>query len=287
MDKAKDEVWDIELTPQNNILNLKLKEVWHYRDLLWLLVRRDFVSFYKQTILGPLWFFIQPLFTTIIYTFVFGNLANISADDLPKPLFYLAGITAWNYFADCLNKTSTVFTANAGLFGKVYFPRLIVPLSIVVSNLIRFGVQMVLFIVMMVVYWVIGASFHPNVYLLLLPLLLLLMAMLGLGLGMIISAMTTKYRDLSFLITFGIQLMMYLTTVIYPLSTVKAKYPKYQWMIEYNPMTSIIEAFRYGFLGKGTFTMLSLGITTVITIIILLIGIIIFNRVERNFIDTV
>jgi lipopolysaccharide transport system permease protein len=287
MNEIEDEVWDIELTPQNNILDLKIKEVWHYRDLLWLLVRRDFVSFYKQTILGPLWFFIQPLFTTIIYTFVFGNLAAIPTDGLPQPLFYLAGITAWNYFADCFNKTSTVFTANAGLFGKVYFPRLIVPLSIVASNLIRFGVQMILFVVMMIIYWSKGAAFHPNSYLLLFPVLLLLMAMLGLGLGMMISAMTTKYRDLSFLVTFGIQLMMYLTTVIYPLSVVETKYPKYKWLVEYNPMTSIIEAFRYGFLGQGTFTMLSLGITTVITILILLIGIVIFNRVEKNFIDTV
>jgi lipopolysaccharide transport system permease protein len=287
MSELNQETWDIELTPENKILDLKLKDIWHYRDLLFLLVRRDFVSFYKQTILGPLWFFIQPLFTTIIYTFVFGNLANISTDELPQPLFYLAGITAWNYFADCLTKTSTVFTTNAGLFGKVYFPRLIVPLSIVVSNLIRFGVQMLLFVIMMVYYGVKGAPFHPNAYLLLFPVLLLLMAMLGLGLGMIISAMTTKYRDLSFLITFGIQLMMYLTTVIYPLSTVKAKYPKYEWLVEYNPMTSIIEAFRYGFLGKGTFTMLSLGITTVITILIMFTGIIVFNRVERNFIDTV
>jgi lipopolysaccharide transport system permease protein len=282
-----EEKWDIELTPHSSLFDLKLDDIWHYRDLLMLLVRRDFVSFYKQTILGPLWFFIQPLFTTIIYTFVFGNLADISADHLPKPLFYLAGITAWNYFADCLTKTSTVFTANAGLFGKVYFPRLIVPLSIVVSNLIRFGVQMVLFFLMMGFYVFKGANVHPNAYLLLFPFLLILMAMLGLGLGMIISAMTTKYRDLSFLITFGIQLMMYLTTVIYPLSTVKEKYPKYQWMVEYNPMTSIIESFRYGFLGQGTFTMLSLGITTVITILILLIGIVIFNRVERTFIDTV
>ncbi|MDP9077344.1 MAG: ABC transporter permease [Bacteroidota bacterium] len=287
MTEPNQETWDIELTPENNVLDLKLKDVWHYRDLLFLLVRRDFVSFYKQTILGPLWFFIQPLFTTIIYTFVFGNLANISTDELPQPLFYLAGITAWNYFADCLTKTSTVFTVNAGVFGKVYFPRLIVPLSIVVSNLIRFGVQMLLFIVMMVYYGVKGAPFHPNAYLLLFPVLLLLMAMLGLGLGMIISAMTTKYRDLTFLITFGIQLMMYLTTVIYPLSTVEQKYPKYKWMVEYNPMTSIIEAFRYGFLGKGTFTMVSLGVTTLITVIILLLGIVTFNRVERNFIDTV
>ena len=287
MSEINQETWDIELTPENDVFDLKIKDVWQYRDLLFLLVRRDFVSFYKQTLLGPLWFFIQPLFTTIIYTFVFGNLAAIPTDGLPQPLFYLAGITAWNYFADCLTKTSTVFTTNAALFGKVYFPRLIVPLSIVVSNLIRFGVQMLLFVVIMIVYWVKGASFHPNAYILLFPVLLLLMAMLGLGLGMIISAMTTKYRDLSFLITFGIQLMMYLTTVIYPLSVVKIKYPKYEWLVEYNPLTSIIEAFRYGFLGQGTFTMLSLGITTVITTIILLIGIVIFNNVERNFIDTV
>lgn len=281
------EEWDIEISPRNKLFDLKLKDVWHYRDLLVLLVRRDFVAFYKQTILGPLWFFIQPLFTTIIYTFVFGNLANISADGLPKPLFYLAGITAWNYFSDCLTKTSTVFTANSGLFEKVYFPRLIVPLSVVVSNLIRFAVQMLLFVLMMGIYWGKGAAFHPTIYILLFPVLLLLMAMLGLGLGMIISAMTTKYRDLSFLITFGVQLMMYLTTVIYPLSTVKQKYPTYQWLVEYNPMTSIIECFRYGFLGQGTFTMLSLAITAGITIIILLLGIIVFNRVEKNFVDTV
>ncbi len=285
--EPENQKWDLEITPSNNILDLKLKDVWRYRDLLMLLVRRDFVSFYKQTILGPLWFFIQPLFTTIIYTFVFGNLAAIPTDGLPQPLFYLAGITAWNYFADCLTKTSSVFTTNAGLFGKVYFPRLIVPLSIVVSNLIRFAVQMALFLIIMAVYWLKGASLHPNTYLLLFPLLLLLMAMLGLGLGMIISAMTTKYRDLSFLITFGIQLMMYMTTVIYSLAYVKLKFPHYQWVIEYNPMTSIIEAFRYAFLGEGTFTMLSLGITTAVTTVILLIGIVIFNRVERTFIDTV
>lgn len=281
------EKWDMELTPHGSLLDLKLKDVWHYRDLLILLVRRDFVSFYKQTILGPLWFFIQPLFTTIIYTFIFGNLASIPTDGLPQPLFYLAGITAWNYFADCFNKTSTVFTTNASLFGKVYFPRLIIPLSIVVSNLVRFAIQMLLFILMAVIYAVKGANIHPNVYLLLFPLLLTLMAMLGLGAGMIISAMTTKYRDLTFLVSFGIQLMMYLTTVIYPLSVVKAKYPHYQWLVEYNPMTPIIEAFRYGFLGQGTFTFFSLGITTAITLLILLLGVVVFNRVERTFIDTV
>lgn len=284
---SADEDWDIEISAKNNLLGLKLKDVWHYRDLLLLLVRRDFVSFYKQTILGPIWFFVQPLFTTIIYTFIFGNLAAIPTDGLPQPLFYLAGITAWNYFADCLTKTSTIFTMNAGLFGKVYFPRLIVPLSVIVSNLIRFAVQMILFFMMMGFYAARGANVHPNIYLLLFPLLILLMAMLGLGLGMIISAMTTKYRDLSFLVTFGVQLMMYLTTVVYPLSVVQSKYQHYRWLVEYNPMTPIIEAFRYGFLGQGTFTMLSLGITTIITIIVLFVGILIFNRVERTFIDTV
>jgi len=282
-----EEYWDIEITAKNNPFDLKLRDVWSYRDLLVLLVRRDFVSFYKQTILGPLWFFIQPLFTTIIYTFIFGNLAAIPVDGLPQPLFYLAGITAWNYFSDCLTKTSTVFSANAGLFGKVYFPRLIVPLSIVVSNLIRFGVQMALFFIMMAVYAFKGANVHPNVYILLFPALILVMAMLGLGLGMIISAMTTKYRDLIFLVTFGIQLLMYLTTVIYPLSYVKLKYPHYQWLVQYNPITSIIEAFRYGFLGQGTFTMGSLAVALGITLVLLFIGIVVFNRVERTFIDTV
>lgn len=287
MSTKPEDKWDIEMTNRSSLVDLKLKEVWQYRDLLMLLVRRDFVSFYKQTILGPIWFFIQPLFTTIIYTFIFGNLAAIPTDGLPQPLFYLAGITAWNYFADCLSKTSTVFTANSGLFGKVYFPRLIVPLSIVVSNLVRFGVQMVLFLIITGIYMIKGAQIHPNTCILLFPFLLFLMGILGLGAGMIISALTTKYRDLSFLITFGIQLMMYLTTVIYPLSVVKAKFPRYQWLVEYNPMTPVIEAFRYGFLGQGTFTAGALIITSLITILMLFSGLAIFNRVERTFIDTV
>jgi lipopolysaccharide transport system permease protein len=281
------EEWDLEIKPANKLLDFKLKELWHYRDLLILLVRRDFVSFYKQTILGPLWFFIQPLFTTIIFTFVFGNLAQISTDGLPGPLFYMAGITAWNYFADCLTKTSTVFTSNAGIFGKVYFPRLIMPLSIVLSNLIRFGVQMALFIFFMIYYALQGANFSPNWYILLFPYLLLLMAMLGLGLGMIISALTTKYRDLSFLIGFGIQLLMYGTTVIYPLSTVQEKYPKYEYLIAFNPMTAIIETFRFGFLGEGAFSWAYLSICSMVTFVIMVTGVVIFNKVERNFIDTV
>lgn len=280
-----EETW--EIAPKNNLLDLKLHEVWAYRDLLVLLVRRDFVSFYKQTILGPLWFFIQPLFTTIIFTFIFGNLAGISTDGLPKPLFYMAGITAWNYFADCLTKTSTVFRDNASIFGKVYFPRLIMPLSIVVSNLVRFGVQMILFLILILYYYLIGAQFSISWAIALFPLIVVLMALLGLGTGMIISAMTTKYRDLAFLVGFGVQLLMYATTVIYPLSTAIEKYPKYSWLIKYNPMTAIIETFRYGFLGEGSFSWVSLGYATGVTTVLLIFGIVIFNKVEKTFVDTV
>lgn len=285
--KSEEEIWDLEIKPMNNIFELHLADVWRYRDLLGLLVRRDFVSFYKQTILGPLWFFIQPLFTTIIFTFIFGNLAGISTDGLPQPLFYMAGITAWNYFADCLTKTSTVFKDNANIFGKVYFPRLIMPLSIVVSNLVRFGVQMILFLMLMAWYYFNGTQFSPSLYILLFPILVILMGLQGLGLGMIISAMTTKYRDLAFLVTFGIQLLMYATTVIYPLSTALEKFPQYSWLIEYNPMTPIIEGFRLGFLGEGSFTWPSLGYCTLISLILTLIGLVTFNKVEKNFVDTV
>ena len=287
MDKNSAEYWDIEIKPQNHLLELHLVDVWRYRDLLGLLVRRDFVSFYKQTILGPLWFFIQPLFTTIIYTFIFGNLAGISTDGLPQPLFYMAGITAWNYFAECLTKTSTVFKDNANIFGKVYFPRLIMPLSIVVSNLIRFGVQMLLFLILMVYYYFNGANFQISSYIFLFPFLVLLMALQGLGLGMIITALTTKYRDLAFLVTFAVQLLMYATTVIYPLSTAILKYPEYAWIIEYNPMTPIIEGFRLGFLGQGSFEWSSLRYCTAITLLLTFFGLVIFNKVEKTFVDTV
>jgi len=277
--------WSIEAN--SSIFDIKLKEAWSYRDLLFLLVRRDFVSFYKQTILGPLWFFIQPLFTTIIFTFIFGNLAEISTDGLPKPLFYMAGITAWNYFADCITKTSTVFKDNANIFGKVYFPRLIMPLSIVISSLVRFAVQMLLFLILMIYYYATGASFSITWAILLFPVVVILMALLGLGTGMIISAMTTKYRDLAFLVTFGVQLLMYATTVIYPLSTAIEKYPSYSWLIEYNPMTPIIEIFRLGFLGEGSFSWHSFAYATSVTLVLLVFGIIIFNKVEKTFVDTV
>jgi lipopolysaccharide transport system permease protein len=282
-DSPKEE-WDLIIESQSSLFDLKFRDIWHYRDLLAMFVRRDFVSFYKQTVLGPLWFFIQPLFTTIIYTFVFGSLAKISTDALPQPLFYLAGITAWNYFADCISKTSTVFKDNSNIFSKVYFPRLILPLSIVASNLMRFAVQMLLFLAMMGYYYLQGNAFTPTWALLMFPVLVLMMALLGLGLGLIITAMTTKYRDLAFLVTFGVQLLMYATTVIYPLS---AAPEKYKHIIELNPMTGIIEAFRYGFLGKGEFSFLSVGYSAMVSLVVLFTGIIIFNKTEKSFVDTV
>jgi len=287
MDEADNDYWDIEITPQNSLFDLKLKDTWHYRDLLILLVRRDFVSFYKQTILGPIWFFVQPIITILIYTLVFNNLAGIKTGTVPAPIFYLAGTIIWNYFADCLTKTSTVFKDNAAMLGKVYFPRLIMPLSIVLSNLIRFGVQFLLFVILLAIYWAKGVVLVPNTALLLFPLLIILIAALGLGFGMIVSAVTTKYRDLAFVVTFGVPLLMYTTTVIYPLSTAVIKYPAYSWLIKFNPVTAIIETFRYGFFGNGYFSWHLLAYSTAVTVVILLSGIIIFNKVERTFVDTV
>ncbi|MBS1778703.1 MAG: ABC transporter permease [Bacteroidetes bacterium] len=277
--------WSLIIKPRGNIFELNLEELWHYRDLVWLLVKRDFVSFYKQTIFGPIWFFIQPIFTTIIFVLVFGNLAGFSTDGLPQPLFYMTNIVAWNYFADCINKTSTVFKDNAQIFGKVYFPRLIMPFSIVISNLVRFGVQFILLIIM-IAYYILFRGYHPNFtwYLLLYPVMIVLMAALGLGAGMIISAMTTKYRDLSFLVSFGVQLYMYITPIIYPLSSFPAKYKKIALL---NPMSPIVEGMRLGLLGKGDLTMGTFIYTVVIVLAILTMGIIIFNKVEKTFVDTV
>jgi lipopolysaccharide transport system permease protein len=287
MNGHSDEDWDIEISTKRSLFDLPLKDTWHYRDLLLLLVRRDFVSFYKQTILGPAWFFIQPMFTILIYNLVFSNLAGIKTDKIPAPLFYLAGTILWNYFADCLTKTSTVFKDNAAMLGKVYFPRLIMPLSIVLSNLVRFAVQLILFLTLMVYYYARGFTIIPNATILLFPLLILIIAGLGLGLGMIISAVTTKYRDLAFVVTFGVPLLMYTTTVIYPLSTAVIKYPSYSWIIKFNPVTAVIETLRYGFLGKGTFSWELLSYSAGITTITLLVGIIIFNKVGRTFVDTI
>ena len=276
--------WDLVIKGHTSLFDVKFRDLWNYRDLLLMFVRRDFVSFYKQTILGPFWFFIQPLLTTIVFTFVFGKLAGISTDGLPHFLFYLSGITPWYYFSDCLTKTSTVFKDNANIFGKVYFPRLIMPLSIVTSNLVRFGVQMLLLLIMMGYFAFNGAEFQVTYAIFFFPFLIILMALLGLGLGLIITAMTTKYRDLSFLVTFGVQLLMYATTVIYPLSAAPIAYKKY---IELNPMTGIIEAFRFAFLGKGEFTIWSIGYSTLFTVIVLFLGVLIFNKTEKNFVDTI
>jgi lipopolysaccharide transport system permease protein len=282
MDKTKRKYW--EILPQTSLLDLKLGETIEYQDLLWLLVKRDFVSFYKQTILGPLWFFIQPIFTVLIFSLIFGGVAGISTEGIPKPLFYLAGIITWNYFSDCLIKTSTVFRDNAPIFGKVYFPRLIMAFSIIFSNLIRFAVQLSLFLILMAYYYVTGETFHVTGYVLLFPFLLFLMAGLGLALGMIISALTTKYRDFAYLITFGVPLLMYSTTVVYPLSAAPARFLN---IIRFNPMTSIIEAFRVGFLGAGSFSWGLLAYTTALTFVTLFIGIVTFNKVQKNFVDTV
>ncbi len=286
MNKDKQqEHWDMVVEPKSSLLQLNLKEVWKYRDLLMLLVRRDFVAFYKQTILGPLWFFIQPLMTTAMYFLIFTKVAKLSTDDVPPLLFYLAGVTCWNYFSESLTKTADTFNANASIFGKVYFPRLVIPLSIVVSNLIRLFIQFLLFIGLWLYYLTTTGKVHPQWdVLLLLPFLIILMAALALGLGIIFSSLTTKYRDLRFLLTFGIQLLMFATPVVYPLSLASAKY---KWLIVANPFTAIIETFRYAFLGKGDFNWLYLGYSTVVTILVLFIGTVIFNKVEKNFMDTV
>ncbi|HEU0135872.1 MAG TPA: ABC transporter permease [Flavobacterium sp.] len=282
--KNSSEDWDLIIRGHSSLFDIKLADLWNYRDLLLLFVKRDFVSFYKQTILGPLWFFIQPIFTTLMFTFVFGNLAGMSTDGLPQPLFYLAGITAWNYFADCLTKTSTVFRDNANIFGKVYFPRLIMPLSIVASNLVRFGVQLMLLLLVMAYYATQNAPFEMTYGMLFFPILVLIMAFLGLGCGLIITALTTKYRDLAFLVAFGVQLLMYATTVIFPLS---AAPEKYKWLIELNPMTGIIEGFRFAFLGRGEFTIQLIGYSAIFTLVVFVAGVLIFNKTEKNFVDTI
>lgn len=282
--KEKEEDWTLVIKPSSGLFDLQLKEVWRYRDLLQMFVRRDFVAVYKQTILGPIWFFLQPLFTTITFTIVFGNIAGISTDGIPGPLFYMAGIVGWNYFAECLTTTSNTFIQNANIFGKVYFPRLIMPLSIVVSNLLKFGVQFILFLVFLAYFMLTGAQIQPNWAVVLVPFLIILMAALGLGFGMLISAMTIKYRDLKFLITFGVQLAMYASPVIYPLSTLPEKYKLF---ILANPMTSIIETFRYAFLGEGTFSWMYLAYSTLFATTIMSLGIVVFNKVEKSFMDTV
>ena len=274
------------ITPYRGWFDLNLYEIWRYRDLLWIFVKRDFTTFYKQTILGPLWFFIQPLISTIVFTVIFNRVAGIPTDEIPPFLFYMSGIIAWNYFSSCLTSTSGTFTTNAGLFGKVYFPRVIVPLSIVVSGLCRFGVQLLMFLGFYFYYLKLGKyQINPSVQILLfLPILIIQMAMLGQGLGMIISSLTTKYRDLNYLVSFGTQLMMYASPIVYPLSVVPENYKLY---ILANPMTPVIEGFRQAFIGKGIMEINLLIYSTVFSLITFLIGLLVFNKVEKNFIDTV
>jgi lipopolysaccharide transport system permease protein len=280
------ENWTEVISPKVRLFDLNLRQLWQYRDLMWLFVRRDFVAQYKQTVLGPVWHLIQPIFTTIMFLLVFGKIANIPTDGIePRALFYMSGITIWNYFSTCLTSTSTVFITNASIFGKVYFPRMVLPLSIVLSNIVRFGIQFGLLVVLMVWFNFQGHPIRFGVQWLYIPLLVALMAGIGLGLGIIISSMTTKYRDLSVLLTFVVQLAMYATPVAYPLSYLRGK--SYRWLIDINPLTSVVECFRYVLFGKGTFNLASITYSVVFMIVVLAIGIIMFNKVEKTFMDTV
>ena len=273
------------IKPMSSLLQLNLKDVWRYRDLMMMYVKRNMVTVYKQTILGPLWLIVQPVLTTIMFMFVFGNLAGLSTDGIPGALFYFSGIILWNYFSQCLTGTSGVFINNQGVFGKVYFPRLVVPMATTISNLIQFCIQFCVFLVIYVYYYVtMEVPITPNVYAFLLPVLVLLCAGLSLGFGIVFSSLTTKYRDLVFLLQFGVQLWMYATPVIYPLNSIPVDK---QWIFQLNPMTSIIETFKYGALGVGVFSWGALLYSAIFMFFLLFVGIIIFNRIEKSFMDTV
>jgi lipopolysaccharide transport system permease protein len=287
MSSEPDDTWTMIIKPKGRAFSLNLKEIWQYRDLLEMYIKRDIVTFYKQTILGPIWFFIQPVFTTIVFMFVFGGLAGIPTDGIPQSLFYLSGITLWNYFADSLTRTSDTFFLNQSIFGKVYFPRLIAPLSVTITGLIKMFIQLGIFVIVYIWFVLSGSPVVPNTYALLFPILIFILACLGLGFGIIISSLTTKYRDLKFLIAFAVQLWMYATPVIYPLSVMQGHYKKYVWLILANPLTAVLETFKYGFLGKGTFSWFALGYSFIFAIVALLFGVLIFNKVERSFMDVV
>lgn len=283
----KQENWLYEISPRKKLIDLNIREIWRYRDLLVLFVKRDIVTLYKQTILGPLWYIIQPLFTSVILTLIFNNVAGVTTGAIPSFLFNLAGITAWNYFKDCLTGTSNIFRGNAAIFGKVYFPRAIMPLSITISNLLKFGIQLGIFIGFYLYFVLSGNSIAPNIYLLLFPVYVMMMAFMGLGLGMTISAFTTKYRDLTVLVGFATSLLMYVSAVPFPLAKAKEKLPELSWAFEYNPITQIIEGFRFISLDFGEFSWGGLVYALVFSVLIFFIGLIIFNRTEKNFIDTV
>lgn len=278
--------YTLTIEPKSGLFDIDFKELWRYRDLLFLFVRRDFVAVYKQTIFGPLWFFIQPILTTIMFMVVFGGIAKMSTDGMPQAVFYLAGIVSWNYFADALKSTSETFATNAGIFGKVYFPRVITPLSIVISKLLTFFVQFALFLAVYFYYLIFtDADFRPNMMLFFLPVLILMTAGLALGVGLLVTALTSKYRDFRFLIAFAIQLAMYATPIIYPLSTIDN--PTLKMVILANPMSAIIETFRYAFTGVGNFSWGGLGYSFAIMIVMMVLGVLVFNKVEKTFMDTV
>lgn len=281
------ENWLFEISPKKSFFSIPWKEIWRYRDLLFLFVHRNLTTTYKQTILGPLWFFIQPLFTAITFTIIFNNVAGIQTGTIPPMLFNLAGITIWNYFTACFTDTSNTFRSNAGIFGKVYFPRLITPLSIVITNLVKMGIQFLLFLFFyfFFVYQGMEASFDYK--LVFFPFLVLGMGLMGLGLGMIVSSMVTKYRDLSYLISFGVQLLMYVSAVMYPLALIKEKLPNYSWLVEYNPLAYVIETTRYVLLNQGSFTLNGMIYTIGVMIVLLFLGLLLFHRTEKSFIDTV
>ena len=279
--------WLFEITPKNKFFSLNLKEVWQYRDLLLLFVKRDVVTVYKQTVLGPLWYLIQPLFSSVTFTIVFNNLAGISTGNVPPFLFNLASITVWNYFTTCLNGTSNTFGNNAGIFGKVYFPRIIAPLTVVISNLIKFVIQLLIFFAFYIYFYAKGASIYFTGVTVFLPFIIVVMGMLGLGLGMIISALVTKYRDLTYLIGFGVQLLMYVSAVVYPMSLIQEKMPDYAWIVKYNPLAYCIETTRYMLLGVGELPVWGMIYTLTVTVVVFFIGLLLFNHTEKSFIDTV
>lgn len=278
------EKWTTIIKPKTGWFDINLKELFQYKDLITMFVKRDFKTLYKQTILGPLWIIINPLLTTVMYTIVFGNIANISTDGMPQIVFYMLGTTVWTYFSTSLTKTATTFTGNAAIFGKVYFPRLVTPIATVISGVINFAVQFVMFLCFAIYYCIVGAPINPNIYILLTPLLLVELAALALGFGIIISSLTTKYRDLAVLVTFGVQLWMYATPVVYPASQLGGKL---KTLMMLNPVSPIVEAFRYAFLGSGEMPWAFLGISVASTCIVMFIGVILFSRVEKTFMDTV
>lgn len=276
--------WDLNITSENKLLKLNFREVWSYKDLVLMFVKKDVITTYKQTILGPLWFLIQPIMTLLVYIFVFGNIANISTDGLPQSLFYLSGIIFWNYFSECFLQTSDTFLQNSEIFGKVYFPRVVIPISKLISGLLKFFIQFLLFILIYSYYFFIDQKVSPNFYIVLMPLFVFILSGFGLGFGLLFSALTSKYRDLKFFLQFGVQLLMFSTPIIYPLSSLDGKILK---IMQLNPLTHVFEAFKYAFLGKGVISFNGLIYSTLIMLLVLIVGLIIFNKTEKNFMDTV